>query len=233
MNKSRASIAFLIATVFLAGCSGSSRSKSTVTKVPETAAPTVKALNPLTELDALAERVKAVDYSRLSINHDGIFAVVLRDKVQGSIYTVGTFTLWRWDGKVWNDVSGSVADRPIDIQFFEPRAATGAKKVTSYDFNEDGVVDFLVNFDDAEVGLNHDVGAILSNRGGEWHWEYVQFLDGTTQQAAMSWYYWPDSNRLSIRDYPPESMATDVTVNWDPQREMFVADPNSYTYYGD
>ncbi len=233
MKKSRARIGFLIATLLLVACSGKSGGNSADSTVPASTVPPVKALNPLTELDALAKRVKAVDYSRLSINHDGIFAVILRDKIVGAVYTVGTFTLWRWDGKVWNDVSGSVIDRPIDIQFFEPRSTNGAKTVTSYDFNEDGVVDFLVNFDDAARGLNHDAGGILSNRSGEWHWEYVQFLDGTIEQAAMSWYYWPDSNRLSIRDYPPESMATDVTVNWDPQREMFIADPNSYTYYGD
>lgn len=233
MKKSKKSIGLLIATVILAGCSGQGSGTVVDSTIPASTIPPVKATNPQNELDALARRVKAVDYSRLSISHDGIFAVILRDKVVGAIYTVGTFTLWRWDGKVWNDVSTSVIDRPIDIEYFEPRSASGAKTVTSYDFNEDGIIDYLVNFDEANRGLNHDVGAILSNRGGTWHWEYVEFLDGNIDQASMSWYYWPEENRLSIRDYPPESMATDVTVNWNPEKERFVADPNSYTYFGD
>jgi hypothetical protein len=232
MKKTKRCIGLLFATVLFGACTGQGGGTSTDSTVPLPTTPPTKAANPQSELDALAKRVKAVDYSRLSINHDGIFAVILRDKVRGAIYTVGTFTLWRWDGKVWNDVSTSVVGRPIDSEYFEPRSFTGTKTVTSYDFNEDGVIDFLFDFDDAERGLNHSVGAILSNRGGEWRWEFVEFLDGTVQQAATSWYYSPDSNQLTIRDYPPESMPTDVTVNWDPKREMFITDPNSYVYNG-
>jgi len=231
MKNMKLLIGFLSATVILISCSTSGSTSSSDSGEATTTTLPAPALNPQTELDVLAKKVNAADYSRLSINHDGIFAVILRDKRSGAVCTVGTFTLWRWDGKLWNDVSGSIKDRPIDIQFFEPGADTGGSRVTSYDFNQDGVTDYLLEFDEKNLGMNHTSGGILSNRGGVWHWESVMSLDGSISQNAMSWFYWPDSNRLSMRDYPPESLPTDVTVNWDADREMFVA--QSEYVYGD
>ena len=231
MKITKLLIGFLTATVILVSCSSNNSSSGADANLATTTTIPVVALNPSTELDLLAKRVTAVDYSRLSINHEGIFAVILRDKRAGDVYTVGTFTLWRWDGKIWNDVSGSIKDRPLDIEFFEPGSSYGGTKVTSYDYNEDGVIDFLLEFDEKDRGINHSPGAILSSRGGNWHWESLMTLDGTISQAAMSWFYWPDSRRLSIRDFPPDSMATDVTVNWDAERKMFVA--QSEYVYGD
>jgi hypothetical protein len=227
--KKTMSIGFLVATMFLAACANQKSSSPVNTSTTTTLA--IKATNPQIELDALAKKVRAIDYSRLSISHDGIFAVILRDKRVGDVYTVGTFTFWRWDGKIWNDVSGSIHDRPVDIEFFEPRSTYGGTSVTSYDYNEDGVIDYLLNFDESQFGQNHSVGAILSSRGGTWHWESIMSLDGSISQAAMSWFYWPESDRISVRDYPPESMPTDVDVLWDADREMFVA--QSDYVYGD
>ena len=236
MKKSPARIGFLVATVLLTACAGSGGANSGDTTLPASTVPATKAMNPLTELDALAKRVKAIDYSRLSINHDGIFAVILRDKRVGSVTSVGTFTFWRWDGKVWNDVSPSIIDRPVSIDFFEPRSNFGANVVTSYDFNEDGVIDFLVEFNEMNMGLNHSAGGILSNRGGDWHWERFEYLDGTVGQSGESFDYDPKSNMLSFRDYPDGYygyQADSVDLYWNPQRELFEADPNSFTYYGD
>jgi hypothetical protein len=231
MKKFAKLTGFLIATLFVASCANETTNTTTGTEASATTTVVIKATNPQIELDALAKKVRAIDYSRLSISHDGIFSVVLRDKQIGDVYNVGTFTLWRWDGKVWNDVSGSIRDRPLDIKFFEPRSNYGATSVTSYDFNEDGTIDYLVNFDESQLGLNHSAGAILSSRGGTWHWESIMTLDGTISQAAMSWFYWPDSDRLSVRDFPPESMATNVDVRWDTDRKMFVT--QSEYVYGD
>lgn len=231
MKNMKLLMGFLATTSMLTSCSSNSSNPSTDSSAVTTSTLPVPALNPQTELEDLAKKVKAADYSRLSINHDGIFAVILRDKRSGAVRTVGTFTFWRWDGKLWNDVSGSIKDRPVDIEFFEPGADTGSTRVTSYDFNQDGVIDYLLEFDEKNMGMNHSAGAILSNRGGAWHWESVMSLDGSISQSAMSWLYWADSNRLSMRDYPPESLPTDVSVNWDADREMFVA--QSDYVYGD
>jgi hypothetical protein len=205
---------------------------STTNAVVETTLP-AKAANPMLALSDLAQRVKAVDYSRLSINHDGIFAVILRDKRYGAVASVGTFTLWRWDGTMWNDVSTSIVDQPLGLEFFEPRSNYGATIVTSYDYNEDGVVDFLVEFNEKDLGLNHSAGGILSNRGGFWHWESFIYLDGSSGKAADSLSYNPKTHELTIRDYPSDRFgyqADAVTVYWDAPREVFVADPNTYSY---
>ena len=231
MKNMKLLIGFLFATVILISCSTNGSTSSGDSGEATTTTLPIPALNPQTELEVLAKKVNAVDYSRLSINHDGIFAVILRDKRSGAVCTVGTFTFWRWDGKLWNDVSGSIKDRPVNIMFFEPGADTGGSLVTSYDFNQDGVIDYLLEFNEKNLGMNHTYGAILSNRGGAWHWESVMSLDGSISQGAMSWFYWPDSNRLSMRDYPPESLPTDVTINWDADREMFIA--QSEYVYGD
>jgi hypothetical protein len=229
MKKTKVHTGFFLATLLLVSCATEKSNTSVDSDITTTTAAPVKASNPQIELDSLAKKVRATDYSRLSINHDGIFAVVLRDERRGPAQTVGTFTFWRWDGKVWNDVSGSIRDRPIDIEFFEPGSTYGGATVTSYDFNEDGVVDFLLNFEETQLGMNHSLGAILSSRGGTWHWESIMSLDGEISQAAMSWFYWSDSDRLSVRDFPPESMATDVDVHWDAEREMFITQ-NEYVY---
>ena len=230
MKNLKLFIAFFVATVTLNSCSSNDSSSSNNSSLVTTTSLPVKALNPSTELDLLAKKIKAVDYSRLSINHEGIFAVILRDKRSGAVFSVGTFSLWRWDGKIWNDVSGVITgDRPLDSVFFEPGSSYGATTVTSYDLNQDGVVDFLVDFNDKDMGLNHPAGTILSNRNGIWHWESFMFLDGTISQAGESLNYWPDSKRLSIRDYPKDSTATDVSLNWDSDRKLFIAQPD-YAY---
>jgi hypothetical protein len=235
MKKTKRCIGLLFATALLGACTSQGDANSSDTSIASSTTLPVKAMNPQIELDALAKRVDAVDYSRLSINHEGIFAVILRDKRVGGVTSVGTFTFWRWDGKLWNDVSGSIVDRPVSIDFFEPRSNFGASVVTSYDFNKDGVIDFLVEFNEKNLGLNHAAGGILSNRGGEWHWESFMFLDGTIAQAGESFMFDTESNILSFRDYPAGYygyQADSVELYWDSERKMFVADQNSYTYDG-
>jgi hypothetical protein len=214
-------VKFCLATLLLTSCSSTS-TPATSTEPPPLENPATPAVSPWNELETLAVSTNAADYSRLSISHDGIFAVILRDKKKGNVATVGTFTLWRWDGKVWNDVTTAIRDLPLGPEYFVPRSTLGARIVTSYDYNQDGIVDFLVNFNEAELGLNHEVGGILSIRGGEWHWETIKFVDGTEGQAGTSLYFWPESNRLSIRDYPPDQMATDLDVMWNDEWKMFV-----------
>lgn len=234
MKKSMRRIGFLATTILLVACSGQNGGGSSDTTIPTTTTTTLpsKAPNPVTELDALAKRVKAVDYSRVSINHEGMFAVILRDKRVGGVTSVGTFTFWRWDGKVWNEVSATIADRPLSIDFFEPRSNLGASVVTSYDFNMDGVVDFLVEFNEKDLGLNHAAGGVLSNRGGVWHWESFVSLDGTISRAGESFMFDRETGILSFRDYPAGNFgyqADNVELYWDSEREMFVADPNTYS----
>lgn len=233
MKKTNASIGFFLATVLVAACSSGISDHSTDSVAPTTTQVVMPAKNPMIELGALARNTKAVDYSRLSINHDGIFAVVIRDKRVGGVTSVGTFTFWRWDGNVWNDVSGAVIGRPLDFEFFESGSKYGANVVTSYDYNQDGIVDFLVEFNEKDLGLNHSAGAILSSRGGQWHWESFMYLDGSIGQVGTSMMYDPDTNELTFRDYPSDRagyQAEQVTLNWDAQRGIFVADPNTYRY---
>ena len=236
MKKTKRCIGLLFATALLGACTSQGGANSSDTTIPSSTTLASKAINPQIELEALAKRVKAIDYSRLSISHDGIFAVILRDKSFGNVTSVETFTFWRWDGKVWNDVSASIVDRPVSIDFFEPRSNFGANVVTSYDFNEDGIVDFLVEFNEKDMGLNHAAGGVLSSRGGEWHWERFEYLDGTVGQSGESFMYDPESTTLSFRDYPSGYygyQADNVDLYWDSQRELFVADRNTYTYSGE
>jgi hypothetical protein len=224
MKKFKRTLVVAIATLFAAACSSDNLGATTTSSsVVTTTSIPARALNPVIELEALAQKVNAADFSRISINHDGMFAVILRDKRKGGVTTVGTFTFWRWDGKVWNDVSSSIIDRPLDPAFFEPGSGIGGTLVTSYDLNADGVIDYLVEFNDREIGLNHPIGSILSNRGGAWHWESIMSSDGSISQAGQELSYFPDSKSMSMRDYPPDCLSEDVTVIWDEEREMFVS----------
>ena len=224
MGKFKRILAVIAATLSAGACSTTNSSATTTSSSVETTTSIPsKAANPLAELEVLAQTVNAADFSRISINHDGMFAVVLRDKRKGGVTTVGTFSFWRWDGKVWNDVSGSIVDRPLDPAFFEPGSGIGGTSVTSYDLNADGLIDYLVEFNDREIGLNHPIGSILSNRGGAWHWESIMSSDGSISQAAQELSYFPDSKSMSMRDYPPDRLPEDVTIIWDEEREMFVS----------
>lgn len=222
----------LASVVFMTvACStGGSSPISTLAESPATTE-SAPVPNPWTSLEALALRENAIDHSRLSVDHEGMFAVVLADKRSRGICCVGTFTFWRWDGSSWNEVTKSISSVP-DFTLFEPGSSYGAFQVTSYDYNQDGVIDFLVKFDESEMGLNHPLGGILSRRGGSWDWERFVLTDGQIVPLVQSLEHWPDSAVMTMRDFPlPDQMAAEVDVRWDSDREKFVA--NGMPYLGD
>lgn len=181
--------------------------------------------NPWTELEKLANRLNNIDYSRLSISHQGIFAVILTNKRNLGLWDIGTFSLWQWDGMDWTDVTPIINNQPDlgDQTDISDGSATGARFVTTYDYTEDGVNDFLVSFDESTMGLNHPLGGVLSNVTGAWWWLSFKDFEGDFTTTMQELNYSTKLKRLHARDYMnPEFPFYDTNYfNWDKTRGYF------------
>lgn len=196
-------ITVMVATILGFGCGSSAESGQPVETSTSTTLPPVPAANPWNELELLAKRFKSLDYSRLSISHDGIFAVVLKNKRNFGLWDVGTVTLWQWDGRVWTDVTATISNVPdsSDPSMMEDKSSTGGRFVTTYDYTKDGVNDFLVSFDESAMGYNHPVGGILALIDGKWSWQEFMSYDGTLTTLMQELNYSTDRQIITARDY--------------------------------
>jgi hypothetical protein len=145
ISESRTFRAALI-SVFIcitASCSSSTVESTTTTIAPST---TSTSKDPQSELDALADKLQAVDYSRISESDCGRFAVVVQ-KTQVKFF--------EWEENSWKDASRLLGvDREIDPYL-----------VTTADYTGDNIYEFLVSYNkDGQQG-GHLAGQLSVEMG--------------------------------------------------------------------
>lgn len=178
------------------------------TNVPDTAAPVITAPpDPQAEFDRLADRLNSKDRSKLSQGSCGLWGmVILSDRVK----------FYEWNGAVWQDRSPLLG----------PDDEVPPMIVTSADYNWDGQIDFLVNYDPTgnsggELIGGHIYGGIFAQYECEWLWMDFVMLDGTVTQTMDVLTYDRRSGELSAQDFSPQGGRTTVRLYWDPDNNAF------------
>ncbi len=201
ISESRTFRAALI-SVFIcitASCSSSTVESTTTTIAPST---TSTSKDPQSELDALADKLQAVDYSRISESDCGRFAVVVQ-KTQVKFF--------EWEENSWKDASRLLGvDREIDPYL-----------VTTADYTGDNIYEFLVSYNkDGQQG-GHQFGGIFWQVNCQWKWAKIkEFYD--TSEAMDLLAYDKSTKELTAWGDGPEGR-TDVILTFNSQSNQFDA----------
>jgi hypothetical protein len=173
--------------------------------VAAAAAPDIASIQ--ASFEALAHDRGAIDYSHLSEGPCGIYGlVVLHDHLE----------FYVWTGSDWSNISavlGADGDTP-------------PLTVTSRDYTDDGVIDFLVSYDGTVYG-GRQFGGILYLRGCDWGWADITTMDGEAGQVLDALYYDDSIGLLYGEDILPGGGRTSVVVWYDPSVDsFFTVDPS-------
>lgn len=148
----------------------------------------------------LAKSLGAVDQSRISTGSCGTFALIVQaDRI----------TFWEWNGTKWRDRSsllGSEGQGPGD-------------SVTSGDFTYDGVIDFLVGYNEPRAA-HGDYGGVFAERDCNWSWVEIGAA-GSGQHEVDSLSYDAENHQLNAIDYKPEGGRGHVVLRYDADNHFF------------
>ena len=177
------------------------------TTVPTTMSPPTSAapLDPQAEFDKLADGLGSIDRSKLSRNSCGTWGmVVLRDRIK----------FFEWNGTRWQDRS----------QMLGPDGDTPPLKVTSHDYNGDGQMDYLVQYD-GTVYMGHIYGGIFVQYECNWRWADFMTLGGNVTQTLDVLGYDRELDTLTAQDFLPQGGRVPVVVVWDYEMNAFYTIP--------
>jgi hypothetical protein len=200
----------------LSSCSGTPATQAPLTQ-PVSTAPitTIAPPSPWVILETRVKRDKALDYSQLSISHSGVFALVIGESFTGETCCPGgDVRLLKWGSGAWSDVSARMPMLPM----FDDGSPWPATSVTTYDYTQDGINDFLISYFDINR-LNWSMGKILAIHRGEWQW--LPFVPNSSTEVADTVASLSYNGVLSGRDYYSDGGSFTNTWRWDPSREIF------------
>ena len=192
MRKWIQSLSWIVICVVLVGCTNGSASTTTST---------VKIGEPVAELDKLAKQLAAVDYSKISESSCGKFSLIVAP---------GEIHLYEWTEAGWSERSELFGDyKPNDPYL-----------VTTRDYTNDGVNEFLVN-----SARKMPLGAIFGQVDCNWQWLPFQGQMGPEQSTVDGLQWSDDSLQLSGIDYDENWNKFNSTFTWDPHNKTFFSEP--------
>jgi len=199
LSAAKVLLIFLLPASLVACAAG----EVTTTSTLETLAPTTTVeKDSQIELESLASKSNAIDFSRISKSKCGDFSLVVQET---------RISFYEWKNNSWIDRS-ELLGNDSDMDPF---------LVTTRDYTGDGIFEFLVSYNENGESGGYEFGAIFMQVSCNWKWAKLRGYDEITE--VMDYLaYEKSTNSLVALDYGPGGRAN-VVLTFNSQLNEFEA----------